>query len=75
MDLPSDIHEPIVSASAKVGVAWIGVVVGGVTLSNIALVLTIIFTTLQIWKLVRGELRERRAAKEASAKFAESITK
>lgn len=62
-----NIQEPVSSATAKVGVAWVGVVIGGVTLSNIALVLTIVFTALQIWKLVRNELRDRRSIREASA--------
>lgn len=61
------IQEPIASATAKVGVAWVGVVIGGITLSNITLVLTIVFTVLQIWRLVRNELRERRSIREASA--------
>jgi hypothetical protein len=63
-----------VSASAKIGVAWVGVVVGGVTLSNIALVLTIAFTILQIWRLVRNEIRDRKARAAASVAFAEKIT-
>lgn len=66
-------NDTAVTATLKVTVAWVGVVVGGLTLSNIALVLTIVFTSLQICKLVRQELRDRRAARAASAAFAETI--
>ena len=45
---------------AKVAVAWIGLVVGGVTLSTIALILTIAFTSIQIWKAIREIRREMR---------------
>jgi hypothetical protein len=37
----------------KVFVAWVGLIFGGLTLSNVALTLTIIFTLLQIYKLAR----------------------
>lgn len=47
-------------AWVKVSVAWIGLLVGGMTLSGIALMLTIIFTALQIYKQVREIRRERR---------------
>ena len=53
----------------KVAIAWLGVFVGGIGLSQIALVLTIVFTALQIYKLVRGLHRERRLEKlEATLK-------
>lgn len=47
----------------KVAVAWIGVFIGGVTLSQIALVMTIIFSGLQIYKLIRDMRHDRRVEK------------
>lgn len=40
-------------ATVKILIAWVGLLFGGITLSSVALVLTIIFTALQIYKLVR----------------------
>lgn len=40
-------------ATVKILLAWFGAMFGGITLSNTALALTIIFTVLQIYKLVR----------------------
>ena len=50
-------------AWAKVAVAWIGALIGTVTLSQIAVVLTIVFTLLQIYMLIRGVRRDARLEK------------
>ena len=41
------------TAFAKIALAWVGAMFGSLTLSNIALIMTIIFTGLQIYKIVR----------------------
>lgn len=51
------------AAILKITVAWMGAVVGSITLSQIVLFLTAIFTILQIWKLIREWQKERRLAK------------
>jgi hypothetical protein len=66
-------HESVPVATAKVAVAWGGLVIGGVTLSEIALLLTIIFTILQIAKLIRQEFRDRRQAKKDAEEFAKKL--
>ena len=50
-------------AWAKIALAWIGALIGSVTLSQIAVVLTIVFTTLQIYKLIRAMRRDARMEK------------
>lgn len=40
-------------ATAKIVIAWIGMLIGGITLSDIALTTTILFTVLQIVVLLR----------------------
>lgn len=40
-------------ATFKIALAWIGMLVGGITLSDIALTTTILFTVLQIFVLLR----------------------
>lgn len=40
-------------ATLKMALAWIGMLIGGVTLSDIALTTTILFTVLQIFVLLR----------------------
>ena len=40
-------------ATMKILLAWFGAMFGGITLSNTALVMTIVFTGLQIYKLAR----------------------
>lgn len=65
-------HETSV-AWLKIGVAWLGATLGGVTLSSIALVLTIGFTALQIYILVRKLRREIRLERlEAKLKHEEA---
>lgn len=44
----------------KIAIAWIGATLGGVTLSTVALVLTIVFTGLQIYILARKLYRDSR---------------
>lgn len=44
----------------KISVAWIGLLIGGITLGQIAVVMTIIFTGLQIYKQIRDLRKERR---------------
>jgi hypothetical protein len=44
----------------KVFCAWIGVLVGGVTLSQVAICMTIVFTGLQIYRQVRDIRKENR---------------
>ena len=41
------------TATLKMVLAWIGMAVGGITLSDIALTTTILFTVLQIFVLLR----------------------
>lgn len=41
------------TATIKMVLAWIGMAVGGITLSDIALTTTILFTVLQIFVLLR----------------------
>lgn len=43
----------------KLTIAWIGTVFGGVTLSDVALTLTIVYTILQIYKLARDLWRDQ----------------
>jgi hypothetical protein len=66
-------HESIPVATTKVAVAWGGLFIGGVTLSDIALLLTIVFTVLQIAKLIRQEWRDRKQAKKESEDFAKKL--
>lgn len=47
-------------ASMKVMVAWVLTAIGGVTLQQIATVLAIVYTALQIFLLVRDRLIKRR---------------
>jgi hypothetical protein len=47
-------------AWTKITFAWLMLGVSGVTLSQLAIVLTIIFTALQIYKQIREIRRERR---------------
>lgn len=47
----------------KVGIAWAGAAVGGLTLSTIVLILTGIFTALQIYILIRRLRKEIRMEK------------
>ena len=56
-------HDAIYVAWAKVAIAWIGIAVGGLTLSSIALVMTIGFTLLQSYILIRRLRREIRLEK------------
>jgi len=46
-----------VVAALKIGAAWAGYMLGSITLSNVARVLTIVVTGLQIIKLLR-DLRQ-----------------
>lgn len=48
-------HE-ISSALIKVLVAWIGTMFGGITLSNLVLFATLIYTILMIYVLVRDRI-------------------
>jgi hypothetical protein len=66
-------NESIPVATTKVAVAWGGLFIGGVTLSDIALFLTIVFTILQIAKLVRQEWRDRKKAQKDSEDFAKRL--
>jgi EamA domain-containing membrane protein RarD len=50
-------------AWVKVALAWLGVVIGGVTLSQVALVFTIAFTAFQLYTGVRKLRREIRMEK------------
>jgi hypothetical protein len=68
-------HEQVPVATAKVVAAWGGLIVGGVTLSDVALFFTIVFTVLQIYRLVRQEIRERAKAKQESEDFAAKINR
>lgn len=43
-------------AMAKVSLAWIGALVGSITLQQIVLVLTAIYTAVQLYVLVRDKL-------------------
>lgn len=57
----------------KIAVAWMGATLGGVTLSTVALVLTIAFTALQIYILIRRLRKEIRLERlEAKLKHEES---
>jgi hypothetical protein len=53
-------------AAAKIAIAWIGVTFGSITLSQLAICSTIVFTVLQTFFLLRDKWwRERKAkAKE-----------
>lgn len=56
----------------KIAIAWIGATLGGVTLSTLALVLTIAFTGLQIYILIRKLRKEMRLERlEAKLKHEE----
>lgn len=44
-------------ATIKLTLAWLGMTIGGITLSDIALTTTIVFTVLQIFVLLRRMLR------------------
>ena len=53
--------------------AWVGVTVSGITLTELVLFLTAIFTALQIWKSIRDWRKERRLEKfEAVLKHKET---
>jgi len=41
------------SAGIKLTIAWLGTVIGGVTLSDLVLIATLAYTLLQIFVLVR----------------------
>lgn len=57
----------------KIAIAWIGATLGGVTLSTVALLLTIGFTGLQIYILIRNLRRDIRLEKlEAKLKHEET---
>jgi len=43
-------------AMAKVAVAWMGALVGSITLQQVVLVLTAIYTAVQLYVLVRDKL-------------------
>lgn len=62
-------HESGTVAMAKVAIAWLGAFAGSVTLSDVVLFATLVFTCLQIYVLARDKLWRRRnppaAAKEA----------
>lgn len=45
----------------KLALIWAGTIIGTVTLQQVVLALTAIFTALQIAKLVRDEIRARRS--------------
>jgi len=49
MNNDHDTHTAII----KVMVAWIGTALGGISLSNLVLIATLIYTLLQIYLLVR----------------------
>lgn len=58
----------------KVGISWIGLTFGGITLSSIALILTIIFTAFNLYvgiRKLRKEIRMERL--EALLKHQDSI--
>ncbi len=44
----------------KMGAIWLATFVGSITLSQIVLALTSVYTILQIWKLIREWRKERR---------------
>lgn len=58
-------HDPSTAGAWKILIAWMGMMLGGINihaaLSALALVMTIIFTGLQIYKLLREIQRERKA--------------
>ena len=69
-----DSHDAIYVAWAKVAIAWVGIAVGGLTLSSIALVMTIGFTLLQSYILIRRLRREIRLEKlEAKLKHEDTL--
>ena len=45
----------------KLALIWAGTIIGSITLQEVVLALTGVFTLLQIAKLVRDELRARRS--------------
>ena len=65
--LASDPH------TGRLLIAWLGVAVSYATLSYVAVVLTLAYTGLQLYRLVRTELRERAEAKAKSAAFAAAL--
>lgn len=71
---PSDSSASL--ATVKMMIAWVGLVVGGITLSQIVLVLTGVFSALQIYKLIhdlRRQHRMDRVAEQAAASAAATV--
>ena len=60
-------------ATVKMMIAWVGLVVGGITLSQIVLVLTGVFSALQIYKLVHDLRRQNRMDRVAEQAAASAI--
>jgi hypothetical protein len=54
-------------AAIKMSIAWLGTMLGSFTLSEIVLLATLIYTVLNIIKLVRDLWRTRKAPAAASA--------
>lgn len=54
------------AAWLKMTVAWVLTAIGGVTLERVATVLAIVYTSLQIYLLVRDRLIRRRIERESA---------
>lgn len=52
-------HQDAVTGVVKMTIAWIGALVGGVTLNGAVLTATLIFTVLQIVVLLRDKFFKR----------------
>lgn len=47
-------------SAARLAVAWLSMIFGQITLSRVALALTVVYTALQIYVLIRDKILQRK---------------
>jgi len=57
-------EDNLMAIALKLGVAWVGAVLGAVTLQHIVMLATLIYTLLQIYLLWRDRIRARKGGKQ-----------